>query len=331
MGRDEVLDLVRKAARAPTAENTQPARWRFEPSGAVLQFLALDRALPLSDPDQIHLRQGMGATFEGLSLALSEQGRGLTLPEFPVEGEAPAGHRLYVRSSLTNEVQEDSLAPFVEKRRTYRGRFEKATPDLVSGIQDHFGSAEDVRVVTTPDTITTIAQSYDRALYAAFRRKGYLGEIRSWMRFSPSHPNWDRDGLRADCMDLHGILRGAASVILRPTVFKVFSLLGLGKSVLSEFAKIESACALLSFLPEKGTDAFDVGRRFYRLCLEVTALGFCLCPLSSLADDESETQLVCELLSVPSDRRLANVFRVGPLPSSGIPVSSRLPAQELLI
>src|SRR5207244_2728697 len=52
--RDLQLQLVREASRAPSAHNTQPARWRLSPDSAVVLFEEVSRRLPVAALDALH-------------------------------------------------------------------------------------------------------------------------------------------------------------------------------------------------------------------------------------------------------------------------------------
>jgi hypothetical protein len=74
---------------------------------------------------------------------------------------------------------------------------------------------------------------------------------------------------------------------------------------------------------------FDIGRRFYRLWLEITAAGLHAAPMSASADDPVTRAQYDD--RVPKERRLANVLRVGHAPSDRVATSYRLPLGELLV
>jgi hypothetical protein len=92
---------------------------------------------------------------------------------------------------------------------------------------------------------------------------------------------------------------------------------------------VRSAIALVLFMPLKGDPPFGVGRRFYRLWLELTAAGLHAVPMSASADDPVARAQYDSV--VPSDRRLANVLRVGHAPVGRVAESPRLPVGELLV
>ena len=190
---------------------------------------------------------------------------------------------------------------------------------------------EDARYVTDPAAMRAAAGLYDDAAWGFVGRPEYHAELHRWMRLSARHPDWARDGLNAECMALSGVERAAASVLLRPRGFGVLRRVGLAKPVISEAAQTRSASALLLFTPARSLGDFDVGRRFYRLWLEVTALGLAMVPMSALSDSPDARERLCREHGVPEGRRLANVLRVGRVPAGGAARSPRLPAGELLV
>jgi hypothetical protein len=118
-------------------------------------------------------------------------------------------------------------------------------------------------------------------------------------------------------------------VVLRPQAFSVLSRIGVARYLITESPQVRSATALLLFTPRKDQSAFAVGRRFYRMWLEITAAGLHAAPMSASADDPNNRAAIESLGKVPADRRLANVLRVGRAPASGVAKSPRLPVEEL--
>ena len=324
--RAEQLELVRSAARAPSVHNVQPARWRFADGGEVQLHRALERALPAADPSGRDVRQSLGASFEGLALALSCRGLALGAPSF-----ARPGLELVATARVTAGGEPDPLAELVERRRAFRGRFDPASEAELSALRAHFDSVADVRLVLGAPVLDELARRYDRASYGFLSQPAYWREFHGWCRFLRSHPDYARDGLNAECLALSAPERLAAALFLRPPVFALMRKLGLGPALVSEAAQIRSSAAVLLFAPRRELDPFDAGRRFYRVWLELTALGFHACPLSALADARSAGAALEREHGIPSEHALLNAFRVGVVRRTPVPQSARLPQQELLL
>lgn len=319
---------MREVARAPSVHNVQPARWRFEADGGVSLFRALDRALPVADPGRRDVAMSLGAAFEGMAIALSRMGLRLGAPvaehDASADGCAPE-----VRARITHGGELDPLAPYVGQRRSHRGRFAPARPGDRATLTAL--AAEDAHVVITTDEIRAIAPLHDAATWTFESRAAYHAELWSWLRLSRSDPRYGRDGLNAECLALSPLERNAARLLLRPASFALLSRLGVARKLITESPQVRSASAVVLFTP-RATDApFEVGRRFYRLWLTITAAGMCAVPMSASADDPGVRGILAACHGVPADRRLTNVLRVGRAPARGVAESPRLPVGELLV
>ena len=150
---------MRLAARAPSVHNVQPARWRFREDGVVELHRALERELPVADPSRRDVRQSLGAAFEGMALALSLRGLALGAPAFPAKGAAPAraGLELVASARIEPGGASDPLAEHLERRRAFRGRFERASEAEFAALRAHFASAPDVRLVFGTSALDELA------------------------------------------------------------------------------------------------------------------------------------------------------------------------------
>lgn len=324
---EQQQEIVAEACRAPSVHNIQPTRWRFLPGGGLELLRAPDRTLPAADPSGHDVRVSVGAAFEGTRLALGRRGFRIAEPSLAEErpGEGPI---LVARSTIVAGGTTDPLARWVEQRRAWRGRFAPVDARahlFLEALDDH-----DLRVLTDPAGIAALARAYDAASLHFLSREAYLAELYRWMRFAPSHPDWDRDGLNAACLALGGFEARVASLVLRPAVFQRIRRLRLAETVVSEGAAIRSAAAVILFCPLRALDPFAVGRRFYRLWLELTGAGLALCPLSAVADHEPSRVALEQRYQVPAERRVVNALRVGvaPRPPARSP---RLPVEELIV
>jgi nitroreductase len=327
LGEATILDLVALASRAPSVHNIQPARWRFREDGVTL-FRALDRVLPVADPSGHDVEVSLGAAFEGMCLAMSQHNIAMNGAE-PAIDENAAGCAGVVRAGIRSDRSEDPLAAHVTHRRSYRHTFARASQrdlELIRQIE-----TEDALVVRDPSSIRRIAAQHEAATWRFESKPDYHGELWSWLRLSQSDSNWNRDGLNADCLALSKPERIAARGLLTPRMFTQLPRLGVARRLVSEASKVRSAAALVVFVPLREQSAFEAGRRFYRLWLELTALGFSAVPMSASADDAETNAWLTQLIDLPASRRIANVFRVGRTGSLSAALSPRIPPHELLV
>lgn len=324
--RETIEAFVREAARAPSAHNVQPARWRFEPGGDVVLFRALDRTLPVSDPTGHDIQASLGAAFEGMAIALSRLAFTLRAP-VPEHAAQAEGCEPVARARIVGSAKLDPLAHAVMKRRCYRGSFTRRGARELAAARTV--EAADVHVLDDQLDIKLASKSHDDATWRFESRRDYHAELWKWLRLSRRDPRYRRDGLNADCLALSSTQRVAARVLLRPSVFSQLTRLRVARPLISEAAQVRSAIALVLFMPRRTDSPFEVGRRFYRLWLELTAAGLYAAPMSASADDTKTRARYEE--HVTSDRRLANVLRVGHAPEGLVAESHRLPTAELLV
>jgi hypothetical protein len=326
------LALAAEANRAPSLHNTQPARWRFGREGVVELFEATDRRPPVADPAGRDTLISLGATFEGLHLALTARGMALEAPQLMETSVAgvPRGLRIVARSAIVEGAAQDPLRAEVPNRRTFRGRFVDPDANGRDGLRQALAGSEDVIVLLQPGEIASMARLNDVCSLEFLRCPEYQRELYEWMRLSSRHPGWHRDGLNADCLALSAVERRLAALLFRPPVFRCLGSVALDRVLISERSRTASATGIVIVTADQAQHPLATGRRFYRLWLAITRAGFALCPMSSLGDSPRGAALLRARHGIGPARAIVNVFRVG-RPPGAVPASARLPAGELLV
>ncbi|ULX54089.1 hypothetical protein A9P79_19400 [Cupriavidus taiwanensis] len=329
--RAQQLILAAQAGRAPSAHNIQPARWRF--AGDRVELLEDPaRWLAVGDPTGRDNQIALGMAWEGMALALSAIGVGLARPEvralsYPCTSPAL---RIAASATMATGAQADALAVQVDRRRAYRGKFRGASSSQRIALAQCV-AAHAVHVMPAREhSSAEIARWYDEAAAAAFGMPGFAAELYRWLRLSPDHPQWPRDGLSAPCMALSRWEAWGASIVLRPGVVRWLSALSLTGMLAAESAKIRSAAGIVLIHAGPEVSNFDIGRHWYRFWLAMTAHGLAGVPMSALADSPGHAAVLAESQRLPRGNRLVNVMRFGPAPP-GVAQSARLPAHELLL
>lgn len=319
--------LVAEASLAPSVHNVQPARWRFTDGGLIL-FEDRSRRLPAGDPTGRDAATSLGAAAEGMAIALSRHG--LTLED---EGESDlggaGGDPIPVRRFRLSEGGAlDPLADFVSLRQSRRGAF--LTPSPADREAARALQADDAAPIADEAAIAEVAVLADKAGLGFFRNGPFRAELLSWMRLSPRHRRWILDGLNAEAMAMSRLDRIGAGLVLGP-LFRLVDRLGLSGAVTSEAGTVKSAAALIIFHRPAGEPPFEGGRAFYRLWLRVVEAGFQAAVMAALADDEAAAEALHQRLSIPDDRRIASVLRIGrSAPGTAYP-RARLPVEQLLV
>ena len=318
---------IDQARLAPSVHNVQPARWRLE-SDAVVLVEDMSRRLKIGDPTGNDTSISLGAAFEGLRLAASQDGFELSADEagpLPVLSEPLRAVR---RFKVREGAAPDPLADYVAARASWRGVFAAPSPADRAALQAAAGP--DAHVVADPAALKTLAEHYDAASFSFMRDTAFRDELRGWMRFQDSHPNWDRDGLNAAAMALSPLEATAASIVLGPA-FRPLNAIGFAAPLVAEGEKIRKATGLILFHRSLDESPFESGRHFYRLWLKLEALGFGAAVLAALADDHEGARGLCKTYGIGSERRLVSAFRVGRLGTKQAAPRARLTLADILV
>ena len=332
LARDVQLELVHQANRAPSAHNSQPARWRFLPDGCVRLYEDRTRRITVGDPNGRDARIGLGAAFEGMHLGLTLRGLGLSDPEPPLpQCDQVPGLTPVAEAVLRRVDRSDPLAKVVGRRRTHRGIFVPADETSMARLNSVLGAGPDVISIREADAIADIARLHDGCAMEFLSRPEYQAELYSWIRFSRRDAGWLRDGLTAECLGLSAAERLVARHLFHPRMFHTLGILGLGKLLTSEAKSVRSAAmiAILHADPNQGDLAS--GRRFYRFLLELCRAGFAACPMSALVDSKRGRSWLRRRWGIPQPHKLISVLRIGKAATGTERRSPRLPAEELLV
>lgn len=313
--------IVADAALSPNVHNIQPTQWRRIDDATVAAIQAPGRTLPVGDPSGRDVAASHGAAVEGFILAASLRGLTLALTA-PADGEI-------ARLTVTGKAAPDPLAPFLTRRRTYRGKFtsDRAEAALDALVQ----AAPDLPVLRDRDDIDHVARLNDQAGLRAFRQGGFRAELLAWMRLSPRDPRWSVDGLNARAMEMSGLEALGAGIVLKPGVFEFLDRLGLAGALTGEAAVVNSSAAVALFHRPAGEPPFETGRRWHRVWLEITRLGLSAAPMTVLADDEAAASALAARFGQPPGARLITAFRIGRVADNALPPPARRAVGDLIV
>jgi len=323
--------IVGSANRAPSVHNTQPARWAFD-DGGIQIYADKRRFLNIGDPTLQDAGLSCGAALEGTIMSLADHGIKVAQIEdgWDLELSSPyKGMKLAARLTLEEGAIADSLSEFIDKRFTWRGAFNKAGD--ISPLLQWGEAQDDITLVSGHATIADLALLNDVSSLKFFKNRAYREELLSYMRLSKNHPLWNLDGLNRESMHLSSIQGGAANIILRHPMFEIVNKIGLGNALVSEAAKTRTASAIAFFTVPKAMSPIDMGRAFYRRWLEITRLGYAVWPMAVIADDKDINELCCRNYEISNDRKLINVFRIGPVPNDAHITPARLATPSLIL
>jgi len=314
-------EIIADAALSPTAHNIQPSLWRRIDAETVAVLQAEGRSLPVGDPTGRDLGASHGSAVEGFMIAASARGLGFAV-------EVGEGQEI-VRLRATGAVQPDPLAAFLRTRRTWRGRFAAKPTD--ERLERLAALAPDLTLVSGADGVAKIARLNDTASLEGYRNQAFRAELLAWMRLSRRHPLWAVDGLNAEAMTMSAMEALGAGIVLRPGVFELLDRLRLCGALTGEAEVVHSAAAVALFHRPAEEAAFETGRRWHRVWLEMARLGLSAAPMTVLADDPAATAAVAASFGCPEGARLVTVFRLGLVPDEDLPAPARRPLKALIV
>lgn len=204
---DLALKLIAQAARAPSSHNTQP--WLFRSGERCIDLLAdRTRALPVNDPDDRELAISCGCALMNLRIAALDGNLQPSVALLPASEDADWLARLTLTERSGLPSPDAALSGFIERRRTYRKRFEDRQVDrpalepliAAAGLEGAW-----LHPLLTEDDRHQAAVLVAEGDAAQWANPSWRRELAAWM-----HPRRRGDGLT-----LPGLALPAAQLVVR--------------------------------------------------------------------------------------------------------------------
>jgi hypothetical protein len=320
------------ARTAPSAHNTQP--WRFDPlaDGRIAVRWDAARALPVSDPTSRDLYLGLGAAVESARLRAAVAG--VSLGFEPVEGSTPLTLGYLIPSTDPISDTDLALAQSLAVRHTARTPHlaRPVPPDVIVEMQTEaarWGCR--LHIVTEQQPIRRLAALARRATAEQFADNAVQAELWHWLRLDPTDPAYERDGLTAGCLNLHGATLAAARLTMPPARMRRLVRLRLHHLLAIDTQQVVRRSAALCLLtaPSLERDTLvETGRALLRLWLIAAGAELTTHPVSALLDCAATVGPAVTAFGVTGETPAA-LFRLGFTPP--VPRAPHLPLDELLI
>ena len=287
--------------RAPSAHNTQPWVLAYERDRIGLDFDP-ERHLAVGDPTRRDLLLGLGAFVETVLITCAAEGIPLRFApsEDKVGGFVPSD-RVYGTPFGLDDI---------DRRRTSRLRYEpgRLPAEALAAARRHLAPAERLHELAARDVLPLFATA-DRHMYES---EATVRELRRWLRLSKRHPDYYRDGLTYECLDLSPVEARALALLLRPTMYRLLRATRLHRALTAASKSLLDIDGSVLVLERDSTgDILDSGRSLMRVWLELSAAGFYSHPLSQIVDHHVTERELAQRLGLSEDQRVLSVFRVG--------------------
>lgn len=300
-------EIIRQAARAASAHNTQP--WAVTAKdGNLVLHLDRERTLGASDPSERDTMLSLGAFAETLLICASSAGIGL---RFVRDYDSTEG-----RIGRFEHVPELYESPFglrdVLGRRVWRGGWVSGSPAPETLLDaTKVSQKAGFRVVKMP--VEEARQLLVDANRWFFRSTEIVAELHRWTRLLPRHPEYNSDGLNDVMLVLSRIERALLRTLIRPSTYRLLHRFGLPELLakMSTAATKGSGLALGLVGPTGTENQVEAGRLLMRLWLQLRRHGIYVHPQSLLLDCPETRATLEARWHVGPHEHVVSWFRVG--------------------
>lgn len=204
---DRIRSLLKYAVLAPSSHNTQP--WLFKiTDNTVYLYADRTRALPANDPDDRELTISCGCALMNLRVAAAHEGLSVRCDITQKLNDEDLLAVVSFSKADTASLTEAKLFQSIERRRTYRKRFEsRNVPDSILETLSDVATQEGtwLEIIKPEEQRQKLAELVSEGDLIQWSNPSWRRELASWM-----HPRRRGDGLT-----LPGIVIPIAQTVVR--------------------------------------------------------------------------------------------------------------------
>ena len=293
--------------RAPSAHNTQPWVLRYRGNGVEVGWDA-ERTLPDSDPTGRDLRLSLGAFVECCLVVCA--GTGLDVMFWPDYSEASrrVGYLVPATSPYPTPFGIEDVTSRTTSRTAYQpGPLDEAEVTRLRDLAEEAGG--ELRLIPSRE----LAGLLDLADRHEFGSPAVVAELRSWLRLTPRHPSYRKDGLTDRALALSR--PQAAGLRAALAAYPALRRLGLPRALAAASRGLlhyEGHVVVLVAPPANGpASQVAMGRVLMRQWLALSKAGYATHPLSQLIDCQGTRATLAGRLGISDPARLVSVYRAG--------------------
>ncbi|WP_225730259.1 MULTISPECIES: hypothetical protein [unclassified Nocardia] len=287
--------------RAPSAHNTQPWTLTYRNDSVEIGWNPA-HSLPASDPGGRDLLLSLGAFVECCLIVCADAGLCVGFEADRAERRigrlVPAASR-YGTSFTTADIR---------CRASHRGAYLPGTMDeaVLARLAD-IAAPAGLRLLPGADLRKLLYE----ADFEMFGNPSVVGELHDWLRLTPHHPNYRRDGLtdralslsRSEAFGLRLAL-GAYPALRRAGLPRLLAAASRGP--------LDDECEVLVLIgPPDEADTVALGRVLLRIWLTLSRNGYATHPLSQLIDSARTREQLSRATGIDDPARLLHIARVG--------------------
>lgn len=302
INKQQLLELIKLATKAPSGHNTQP--WRFIIDGdEVVIAPDFNRALPQADADHHALYISLGCALENFCIAAKQRGYTPAIT-YPVKESVTM---IRIGLSKSKSAHDSPWFGMIAKRQVSRGKYqaEELPATLLDALQQEL-STMDVRLVffNGPEQKAMLTPFINRGIQKQYKNKAFKKELSHWMRFSEKAALKSGDGLWASSLGLPAMPAGMGKFVVNHFV-----------SAKSEMKRVNSLVqhsgALVLLVADTDTvlNWIEMGRVFQRFGLETTRRGMKHAHLNMPCEEKGIRRQMAEDLKISGHPLL--LLRIG--------------------
>lgn len=258
-----LLRIVKYAAKAPSGHNAQP--WRFRTGNGTISLLPdFTRALPVVDSDNHALFISLGCALENIVIA-ANQFNYESVIEFDGDEREPY---IRVRLFAAQEARKSGLFDYIVKRQVTRNRYnnEKIPQNILGEL---FDDAPDEGVQTklflSEAGIMSLVPYITEGIRLQFRKKGFVDELATWIRFSGNEVMLRGDGIWTASMGLPNMGRLIGSFVMKNLITA-----GIEARRIEKLVTASAGMALFIVRQNDPYHWIKLGQSFQRFALKAT-------------------------------------------------------------
>ncbi|WP_194814957.1 nitroreductase [Nocardia sp. XZ_19_385] len=299
MNIEAVRALEPTFCRAPSAHNTQPWTLTYRDDHVEIGWEP-DRALPVSDSGARDLMMSLGAFVESCLIACADSGLAIAFESDPADRRI--GRLVAAPVTYETPYSSDDL----HRRTTHRGRYRpgplsKTLRSRLTGIAN--AAHAELRFLPC-DAASSLVRQADRHLFST---PPVVRELRDWLRLTPHHPRYRRDGLTAAALGLTRFESRGLRVAL--TGYPVLRPLGLPR-LLAAQTRFDDDGELFVLIADPA-DPIEAGRVLLRIWLELSRHDHTTHPLSQIIDCPATRADLGDLLGIADPDSMLHIARAG--------------------